>query len=70
VAGTIDEKPMPTPLPSRRTPPPPRRDPGIRDVMIAAVLLLATVGLICQKTFPPTPGYSLAVSISDLQLSP
>jgi hypothetical protein len=68
VAGTIDEKPMPTPLPSRRIPPP--RDPGIRDVMIAAVLLLATVGLICQKTFPPTPGYSLAVSISDLQLSP
>jgi hypothetical protein len=61
---------MPTLLPRRRTPPPERRDPGIRDVLIAAVLLLATVGLICQKTYPPTPGYSLAASSSDLQLSP
>ena len=59
---------MPTELPSRRKPEPPNN--GFRDVMIAGACLLAVLGLLCEKYLPPTPGYSLARSIDDIQLSP
>jgi len=59
---------MPTELPFRREPDSP--DNGLRDVMIGAACLLAVLGLVCQKYLPPTPGYSLAQSIDDIQLSP
>jgi hypothetical protein len=59
---------MPTDLPPRRAPETP--DPGFRDVMIAGACLLAALGLVCEKFYPPTPGYSLARSIDDIQLSP
>jgi len=59
---------MPTELPSRRQPEPPHN--GVRDVMIAGACLLAVLGLVCEKYLPATPGYSLARSSDDLQLSP
>jgi hypothetical protein len=59
---------MPTNLPPRHAPEAP--DPGYRNVMIAGACLLAVLGLICEKFYPPTPGYSLARSSADIQLSP
>ena len=59
---------MPTDLPLRRKPEAP--DKGFRDVMIAGACLLGVLGLVCEKYMPPTPGYSLARSADDIQLSP
>lgn len=66
---------MPTVLPERpreprREPSPEPRDPGIRDVMVAGVLLLMVLGLLCEQRLPPTPGYSLAPGPNEIQLSP
>lgn len=63
---------MPTFLPERRPiePHPENRDPGFRDVMCAAAVLLMVLGLLCEQRLPPTPGYSLAQTPSELQLSP
>jgi hypothetical protein len=61
---------MPTELPTRRDVPPERRDPGLRNLLIAATLLMSALGLLCERSFGPTPGYSLAQNAGDLQLSP
>ena len=61
---------MPTELPVRREPPPYRGEPGYRDLMIAATLLLSVLCLICEQTLGPTPGYSLVETHGELQLSP
>jgi hypothetical protein len=63
---------MPTSLPPRRPEEAPdgTPDPGFRNVMIAGACLLAVLGLTCEKFYPPTPGYSLARSTDDIQLSP
>jgi hypothetical protein len=65
---------MPTILPTRRSAPPPDQ-PGppereFRNMMVAAAVLLLALGLVCEKYFPATPGYSLARSVTDIQLSP
>ena len=60
---------MPTVLPPRR-PEYPRLDAESRTLGIAALLLLAPLTLACDKFFPPLPGYSLAPTVNDLQLSP
>jgi len=59
---------MPTELPSRRKPE--SSGKGFRAALIAGACLLAVLGLLCEKYLPPTPGYSLARSIGDIQLSP
>jgi hypothetical protein len=59
---------MPTELPPRRRSEP--RDKGFRDAMIAGACLLAVLGLVCEKYLPATPGYSLAQSPDQIQLSP
>jgi len=59
---------MPTNLPPRR--PAEEPDPGLRNVMIAGACLLGVLGLVCEKFYSPTPGYSLARSSDDIQLSP
>jgi hypothetical protein len=63
---------MPTFLPVRSEPPPerPEPEPEFRNVMVASAMLLLVLGLVCGKYLPPTPGYSLARSSSDIQLSP
>ena len=61
---------MPTELPSRREVPPSDGEPGFRDLMIAATLLLSVLCLICEKSLGPTIGYSLVETHGDLQLSP
>jgi hypothetical protein len=62
---------MPTELPVRQELPPPNRsETGFRDLMIAATLLLSVLCLICEQSFSPTPGYSLAPNQGELQLSP
>jgi hypothetical protein len=62
---------MPTLLPDHHPEPPaPPPDRGLLRLLIASMLLLATVALICQKRLPPTPGYSLAQNTEQLQLSP
>jgi hypothetical protein len=59
---------MPTEQPPRRRSEP--RDKGFRDAMIAGACLLAVLGLVCEKYLPATPGYSLAQSPDQIQLSP
>jgi len=59
---------MPTDLPPRRAEEAP--DPGLRNIMIAGACLLGVLGLVCEKFYSPTPGYSLARSSDDIQLSP
>jgi hypothetical protein len=59
---------LPTDLPSRRKTEP--SDNGFRNVMIAGACLLAVLGLVCEKYLPATPGYSLAQSSDQIQLSP
>jgi hypothetical protein len=59
---------MPTDLPPRR--PAEEPDPGYRNVMIAGACLLAVLGLVREKFYPAAPGYSLARSSDDIQLSP
>ena len=61
---------MPTSLPSRHSKPGETRDPGWRNVMIAATVLLSLVCLICEQTLGPTSGYSLVDTHGELQLSP
>jgi hypothetical protein len=61
---------LPTELPTRRDAPPERRDPGLLNLLIAATLLMSALGLLCERSFGPTPGYSLAQNAGDLQLSP
>jgi hypothetical protein len=63
---------MPTELPSRQEFPiePPRRDPGFRDLLIAATVLLSILCLISERAYGPLPGYSLVENAGDLQLSP
>ena len=60
---------MPTSLP-QPTPLPPPASHELRAILIAAALLLGVNGLLCCKFLPPWPGYSLAASAQDLQLSP
>lgn len=59
---------MPTTLP----PPPEHRklDPETRALMLASLMLLSVLVLVCHKFYPSLPGYSLAASVNDLQLSP
>lgn len=61
---------MPTGLPERGPEPKRQSDAEIRPLLIAGVLLLTVVACICARFYPPTPGYSLAISTADLQLSP
>jgi hypothetical protein len=62
---------MPTELPPRRElPPPDRGDEGFRHLMIAATVALSMLGLIVEQAYGPLPGYSLAQTHGDLQLSP
>ena len=62
---------MPTELPAPRTPTPPGdRDGGLRNVVAAGIMLVATVALLCGKVYPPLPAYSLNISPAELQLSP
>ena len=61
---------MPTLLPLRSDPPPPDRDPGLRDVMTAGAALIGVLGLLCEQWLGPTPGYSLSLMTGGLQLSP
>jgi hypothetical protein len=61
---------MPTDLPIRRDEQPERRDPGFRNLLIAATLLVSVLGLLCERSFGPTPGYSLAQNPTEIQLSP
>jgi hypothetical protein len=61
---------MPTTLPPRRPRPYPDLDPNTRALMFASLMLLSVLVLVCHKFYPSLPGYSLAVSASDLQLSP
>lgn len=63
---------MPTPLPIRRPDEPdyPKLDAESRALFVAAILLLATLALACNKYFPPFAGYSPAPAVTDLQLSP
>jgi hypothetical protein len=61
---------MPTELPTRRDTASERRDPGFRNLLIAVTLLMSVLGLLCERSFGPTPGYSLAETHGELQLSP
>jgi hypothetical protein len=61
---------VPTLLPPRQEPPPPDDDRGIRDVIVAAVVLIGVAGLLCEKFLGPTAGYSLSLVQGGLQLSP
>lgn len=63
---------MPTLLPKRRPvePHPENRDSGLRDVIAAGAVLLMVLGLLCEQRLPPTPGYSLAQTPVEIQLSP
>jgi hypothetical protein len=61
---------MPTSLPYRQLKNPETRDPGWRDVMIAATVLLSVLCLVCEQSLGPTSGYSLVNTHGDLQLSP
>jgi hypothetical protein len=64
------EMPMPTILPPRRPRPYPDLDPKTRALMFASLMLLSVLVLVCHKFYPSLPGYSLAASAADLQLSP
>lgn len=61
---------MPTILPPRRPHPYPDLEPQTIALMFASLMLLSVLALVCHKFYPPLPGYSLAASSSDLQLSP
>jgi hypothetical protein len=61
--------PMPTILPPRG-PRHPKLEPETRALMLASLMLLSVLVLVCHKFYPSLPGYSLAASASDLQLSP
>lgn len=61
---------MPTILPPRRPRPYPDPDPQTRALMIASLMLLSVFVLVCHNFYPALPGYSLATTSADLQLSP
>jgi hypothetical protein len=64
---------MPTTLLPRRDQTPESPEPAdleFRNLICAAAMLLAVLGLVCEKYYPSTPGYSLAESPNDIQLSP
>lgn len=61
---------MPTVLPPRRPRPYPDLDPQTRALMIASLMLLSVLVLVCHKFYPALPGYSLAPTTTDIQLSP
>jgi len=63
---------MPTILPPRHEPQPPRPDgdENVRQLVIAGTVLLSVLTLVCEQMFGPTLGYSLAQYHGDLQLSP
>ncbi len=61
---------MPTVLPPRRPRPYPDLDPQTRALMIASLMLLSVLVLVCHKFYPALPGYSLAPTATDIQLSP
>jgi hypothetical protein len=61
---------MPTRLPTRHSDEHRKLDAEGRALMLASVLLLATLTLACHKFLPPLAGYSLAASAAELQLSP
>jgi hypothetical protein len=56
-------------LPRKETPPP-ESDPGLRNMIVAAVLLVGVLGLLVEQRLGPTPGYSLTPVVGGLQLSP
>jgi hypothetical protein len=62
--------PMPTNLPPRRSRPYPDLEPQTRALLFASLMLLMVLGLVCHKFYPALPGYSLAPTSADLQLSP
>jgi hypothetical protein len=64
------EMPMPTVLPPRRPRPYPDLEPQTRALMIASLMLLPVLVLVCHKFYPALPGYSLAATSADIQLSP
>jgi len=67
---------MPTILPPRQHRPDPQPEENRRDgdlmvpVLIICALLFANGALFCEKFYPPLPGYSLASSPAEIQLSP
>lgn len=61
---------MPTRLPPRRPRPYPDLEPETRALMIASLMLLSVLVLVCHKFYPALPGYSLAPTVTDIQLSP
>jgi len=58
---------MPTSLPPRA---PRKVDAETRALLVASLLLVNVLVLVCHKFYPPVPGYSLAQTSADLQLSP
>ena len=61
---------MPTDLPPRRPRPYSDLEPQTRALLFADLMLLSVLVLLCHKFYPSLPGYSLAPSSIDLQLSP
>jgi hypothetical protein len=64
------EMPMPTELPPRRPRPYANLEPQTRALLFASLMLLSVLVLVCHKFYPVLPGYSLAPTSADLQLSP
>lgn len=60
---------MPTNLPPRR-PQHYNLTLQARALFIASLMLLSVLVLVCHKFYPALPGYSLAPTSADLQLSP
>jgi hypothetical protein len=63
---------MPTELPTRRKSEtePERGSDGFRHLLIAATVALSMLCLIAERAYGPLPGYSLAPTAGELQLSP
>ena len=67
---------MPTNLPPRQRHPAPQPGENRRDgdfmvpMLIICALLFANGALFCEKFYPPLPGYSIANSPAEIQLSP
>ena len=59
---------MPTSLPPRT--PPRKIDTETRALLLASLLLVNVLVLVCHKFYPSLPGYSLAQTSAELQLSP
>ena len=63
---------MPTDLPPFKVheEPAPQADPASRNSWIATIVAISFLALLCTKLYPPLPGYSLAETPAELQLSP